>query len=67
MQVRTHQGDTVDALCWRHLGTTQGVVERALELNPGLAQRGPVLPAGVLIELPEAPTTTTRPTVNLWD
>ncbi len=67
MQVRTNQGDTVDALCWRHLGTTQGVVERTLELNPGLAQRGPILPAGVLIELPDAPTTTTRPAVNLWD
>ena len=43
MQVRTHQHDTLDALCWRHLGRTEGVVEAALELNPGLAAHGPVL------------------------
>ena len=35
MQVRTHQNDTVDALCWRHLGKTESVVEATLELNPG--------------------------------
>ncbi|PAM39548.1 tail protein X, partial [Klebsiella pneumoniae] len=25
MKVRAYQGDTVDALCWRHYGRTQGV------------------------------------------
>ncbi|MDI5563536.1 tail protein X, partial [Salmonella enterica subsp. enterica serovar Kentucky] len=25
MKVRAHQYDTVDALCWRHYGRTQGV------------------------------------------
>ncbi|EDG4249310.1 phage tail protein, partial [Salmonella enterica] len=24
MKVRAHQYDTVDALCWRHYGRTQG-------------------------------------------
>ena len=36
MRVYAHQGDTLDALVWRHLGRTAGLVERALELNPGL-------------------------------
>ncbi|MBN0734782.1 tail protein X, partial [Pseudomonas aeruginosa] len=27
MKVRAYQGDTVDALCWRHYGRTQGVTE----------------------------------------
>lgn len=69
MQVRTHQNDTVDQLCWRHLGQTERVVEATLELNPGLAAAGPVLPGGMAITLPDPSTTpaATRPTVNLWD
>ncbi len=65
MQVRTLQHDTVDALCWRHLGQTQGTVEATLALNPGLAARGPMLAAGVLVTLPK-PTPQIRPMVQLW-
>lgn len=68
MLVRTLQNDTVDAVCWRHLGTTRDVVEQTLELNPGLAEHGTVLPHGLLIELPErqnAPAP--KPTTSLWD
>ena len=69
MQVRTNQNDTVDQLCWRHLGKTERVVEATLELNPGLAAAGPILPAGMAITLPDHATmpAATRPTVNLWD
>ncbi|NVM87465.1 MULTISPECIES: tail protein X [unclassified Variovorax] len=67
MQVRTQQNDTVDLLCWRYLQRTQGVVEATLLLNPGLADRGPILPAGLLVELAEPASTTTRRTVQLWD
>ncbi|EJK20359.1 phage Tail Protein X [Klebsiella pneumoniae subsp. pneumoniae KPNIH19] len=41
MKVRAYQGDTVDALCWRHYGRTQGVTEQVLQANPGLAEHGP--------------------------
>ncbi|NMM75566.1 phage tail protein [Rhodococcus sp. SRB_17] len=67
MQVRSQQGDTADQLCWRHLGRTEAVVEAMLDINPGLAALGPVLPAGTLVTLPDLPTTPTRPTVQLWD
>lgn len=69
MRVHAHQGDTLDALCWRHLGSTAGVVEAALETNPGIATLGAVLPHGTLIELPEPAATapTRRPVVQLWD
>ena len=40
MKVRAHQYDTVDALCWRHYGRTQGVTEQVLQANPGLAEYG---------------------------
>lgn len=69
LQVRALQGDTVDQLCLRHLGTTaHGVVEATYAGNPGLADLGPVLPAGTLVTLVEAPqAAATAATVNLWD
>lgn len=69
MRVNARQGDTLDALCWRHLGRTGGVVEAVLEANPGIASLGPVLPHGTPIDLPE-PTTTAparQALVQLWD
>lgn len=46
MKVRAHQYDTVDALCWRHYGRTQGVTEQVLQANPGLAEYGPFYRTG---------------------
>ncbi|WP_411958898.1 tail protein X [Pseudomonas sp. s4] len=67
-QLRTLQNDTVDALCWRHYGRTAGVVEAVLDANPGLADRGAVLQAGVLVNLPEIQTSAPeRQMVNLWE
>lgn len=64
-----HQGDTVDAIAWRHYGRTRGVVEAILAANPGLADFGPVLPLGTRVQLPDLPTTQepTRQLVQLWD
>lgn len=65
---RAHQGDTIDAICWRFYGRTAGVVEQVLDANPGLANHGPVLPNGTLINMPEAATQPAqRQLVNLWD
>lgn len=65
--VRSLQGDTLDTLCLRHLGTTSGgTVEATLAANPGLAALGPVLPAGTQLTL-VSPTQTTDQTVKLWD
>lgn len=33
------QGDTLDLLCQRHYGTTQGVTEIVLAANPGIAEQ----------------------------
>jgi phage tail protein X len=66
MRVRALQGDTVDALCWRHLGRTEGVVEATLELNPGLAAHGPFLPEGLAVDLAE-PAPAPQRLVQLWD
>lgn len=64
------QGDTLDLICWRELGTTAGgVVEAALELNRPLAEAGPVLAEGTPVVLPAVPAraAATLETVNLWD
>jgi phage tail protein X len=71
MKATAIQGDTLDLICWRELGTTAaGVVEQALELNPGLADAGVVIPSGTAIALPAAPApaaTPVRTLVQLWD
>lgn len=69
MQVRAHAGDTVDALCSRHLGRTLSVTEAVLNANPGLAGVGVTLPAGHPIEIPDnimESRATTR-VYRLWD
>lgn len=67
-QLRSNQGDTLDALCWRHYGRTAGVTEAVIEANPGIADHGPTLPQGTLVQLPEQPPAApTRQQVNLWD
>lgn len=68
MQVRAHQGDTVDSLCYRHLGSS-AAVERVLDLNPGLAALGPILPHGTLVTLPDAAPAAARAKtlIQLWD
>lgn len=66
-------GETLDAVCWRVLGRTAGVSEQAYDLNPGLADLGPLLPGGTRIVLPDiaspaaAPAPVRRETVKLWD
>jgi phage tail protein X len=52
-QARAHQGETLDALCWRVLGQTAEVTEQALRRNPGLSELGPVLPHGTPVDSPE--------------
>ncbi|WP_413728697.1 tail protein X [Sodalis sp. RH19] len=67
MKVRARQGDTVDALCWRHYGRTQAVVEQVFAANPGLAGLGSILPMGIAVELPDLAPAAVRETYQLWD
>ncbi|MGR2709555.1 phage tail protein [Pseudomonas sp. IB20] len=66
--IRTNQNETVDALCWRFYGRTAGVTETVLEANPGLADHGPILPQGLVVNMPEAQTSAPqRQMVQLWN
>ncbi|NRO99456.1 phage tail protein [Paraburkholderia sp. NMBU_R16] len=68
MIVRALQGDTVDSLCWRYYGRTNGTVEAVLEANAGLANFGAILPVGTPVHLPALETVTdTKPLLQLFD
>ena len=67
----TTDGDVLDAIVLAHYGDRADalgdVLAAVLDANPGLADQGAVLPAGVAIKLPELPTPASIPTVRLWD
>ncbi|WP_343675130.1 tail protein X [Paraburkholderia heleia] len=68
MKVTAQQGDTVDAICGRYYGRTDGTVEAVLEANEGLADLGVVLPFGTLVDLPDlAIVQTTKSLLQLFD
>lgn len=63
-------GDMVDAICVAVYGEESGYTEAVLEANPGLADLGPVLPAGTIVKLPSisaADAGNTKDIVRLWD
>ena len=66
-QYLTRDGDMVDRICWKFYGRQGGAVEAVLEANPHLADRGPKLPAGIVIDLPDLPEPTTEAAGGLWN
>jgi phage tail protein X len=66
--VASRKNDTLDAVAWRTLGTTQPL-ERMLELNPALNQLEPVLPVGTKVAVPaiEPQTSRVQHLLKLWD
>ena len=61
-------GETVDLICRRHYGDESGYVEAVYDANRGLAALGAILPAGVVIVLPEVVTAAQAgAVVRLWD
>lgn len=63
---RTKQGDVLDAIVFKHYERQAGVLEKVFEANRKLASYGPVLPAGVLITLPDIPKPKAKESVTLW-
>jgi phage tail protein X len=63
------QGDTLDQLLWRDAGLGPGEITRVLDANPGLADHGPTLPLGTVVDVPviaQASATRVLPLIQLW-
>ena len=63
----TRQGDTVDLIALEVYGRTEAATEALLDANPVLAGLPPLLPAGVVVELPTLASAPVKTTVRLWD
>ena len=65
---RTIDGDMLDVICLSHYGHANRYVEAVLAANSGLADQGPVLPAGIIIALPDLiELNHQKAAVRLWD
>jgi len=63
----TKTNDMVDAICRAQYGDEHAYTEAVLAANPGLAARGPILPAGLTIQLPVFAEEPSETTIKLWD
>jgi len=63
------QGDTLDELIWRERSLGAADISRVLDLNPGIADLGAVLPVGTVVIVPASstPGATVLPLIQLWD
>lgn len=66
-RITTRQGDVVDQIALAFYGRTETATEAVLDANPHLADLPPVLPAGIVVTLPDLPTTPTKGRLKLWE
>lgn len=66
LSYRSKQGETLDYICFKRYGKTNGVVEQVLIANPGLAEKGIVLPLSTLVTLPDIDEPSAFNVVRLW-
>ncbi len=65
-QYITKDGETLDYIVWKHYGKTDGILEQVLVINRHLARFDAVLPAGVVITLPEITQPSNNNKIKLW-
>ena len=67
MKYLTQQNDMLDAICHHFYQDQIDTLDVVLAANPNLAKHGPLLPAGLEIELPEIQTEQKDRRLTLWD
>jgi len=63
------EGVSVDLVIWQtYRKSMPGLLEQTLDLNPGLAGFGPILPVGTRFRLPivRQPVAPVREVIHLW-
>lgn len=63
---RTIDGDVLDRIIWSHYGNRPGALEFVLSENPHLRHELAVLPANLIVHLPDYEARTPAPKVRLW-
>lgn len=64
----TIDGDVLDLIAFNFYGDHEGTTEFLLEANPGLAGKGHIYPAGIIIKLPfREPVQKVINQISLWD
>lgn len=61
----TQEGDTVDLIAFNRFGV-HGMEAAILDANPGLADRGPALPIGLVVRIPVPLKADRREVVDIW-
>lgn len=57
----------LDAICFRYYGESKDYTETVRDANPHLANYGPVLPNGVVVQLPDLDNIAIQQqTIRLW-
>jgi phage tail protein X len=63
---RTKDGDVLDLICQNQYGNVDAALGAVLAANPGFYSNESVLPAGILILMPDLVVSEVN-TVRLWD
>ncbi|WP_425383915.1 tail protein X [Wolbachia endosymbiont (group B) of Anania hortulata] len=63
----TRENEMLDYICFKHYGYSSGAVEIVLEANPGLAEYGSFLPAGLKIRLPRIQEQLKKSKLKVWE
>ncbi|BFD48241.1 MAG: tail protein X [Wolbachia endosymbiont of Sergentomyia squamirostris] len=63
----TRENEMLDQICWKHYGYSSGAVEIVLEENPGIADYGSFLPAGLKIRLPTIQEQLKKSKLKVWE
>ncbi len=63
----TRENEMLDYICFKHYGYSSGAVEIVLEANPGLAENGSFLPAGLKIKLPVIQKPVQKSKSKVWE
>lgn len=63
----TREGDSLDLICFRYYGESRDYTEAVRAANPDLTAYGPILPNGVVVQLPDFPELDIQQsTIRLW-
>ncbi len=62
----TNDGDTLDLIAFRFFGDSRHFID-IIQANYGLADQPDILPAGIIIDIPDAINLKTKQTITLWD